>query len=705
MQVIILAGGEGSRLRPLTQNTPKPLVRLLGVSTIERLLALLFKCGFREATVCDFYLAENLEKALGEISNGVKLSYSREETPLGTAGCARKAWQGDDVLLISGDGVHDFDYKKIIEFHKAKNADVTIVSVAATDPREYGLITADKDGKIIGFCEKPSYDSCLTDIVNTGVYVISKKVMERIANGEKTDFAKDVFPQLIREGKSLYTVLENGVWQDIGDISSLLNCQTQLLSKEGKSSLVFKGATVEKSAVIGAGSVIEEGAYIGENCRVFGSLVMKNSSLGEGTTLNKSVVAENVTIGRGCSLSELTCVGEGSVLGSNVHLQSGVRVAVNSKIPYGARIFNDIGEKGYKQFSFADNGICEGVLSVSNAVRLGASIAQGLDIAKIFVGFESYEDPICQSVILGLRSAGCTVYFAKASIGQTVFIARHVGAKYAVFFDNNTRLLRSDRITLSRSEERKIELLYNRGDVKQNTFAPLVSAEASAKIYMDWLKEQMPQNFGVKFKTKSKTEQNIFSQICHNQNSELVFHEASYEILATQESAKANYQELILIACLAEFEDGKGVSLPENAPFAAEELAKNRNTHVVRVGTTEDLEISPFAYDNLALICKVCQYLTNQKITLLQALLRLPPKIYTQKIYGVRGRLPKIMHQGFADIAKDGKIRISNEQAQATVTPLKNGKAVRLYVESVSQEAAKELCDNVINRLSKPYKP
>ena len=705
MQVIILAGGEGSRLRPLTETTPKPLIRLLGISAIERLLALLFKCGFRQATICDFYLAEKLESALGEFSNGIRLTYSREETPLGTAGCVRQAWQGEDALILSGDGICDFDFKRIIAFHNQTKADVTIVSHATADPREYGLITAEKDGKITAFCEKPSFDTCLTDIANTGVYIISKSVMERVPLGENTDFAKDVFPQLLREGKSLYTITEKGIWQDIGDIPSLLNCQSQLLEKEGKSSLIFKGATIEKSAVIGIGTVVEEGAYIGANCRIFGSLVMKNASLGEGCTLNNCIVGEQATLGRGCNLSDLSCIGEGANLSTGVSVQSGVRVAPNSKIPYGARVFSDIGKQGYTQFSFSENGICLGITSVQKALRFGASIAEGLEIQKIFVGVATWENPILQAVVLGLRSAGCVVYFANSSFGQAVFTARHLGTKYCLVFDENIRLLRADRIILARSEERKIELLFNKGYVKQNAFAPLISAEASARLYLDWLKSEMPENTAVKLKTSSKIEAEIFSKICQNEKSELKFHQALNELMATEQSAKANHQELLLLACLNEFEKGKGVALPENAPFTAEELAKSNNTHVVRVGTTEDLELSPFAYDNLALICKVCQYLESHKIPLLQALLRLPPKIYTQKIYGVRGVLPKIMHQGFADIVQNGKIKIATEQASATVTPLKNGRAVRLYMESVSQEAANELSNEVIRRLGKRYKP
>ncbi len=705
MQVIILAGGEGTRLRPLTQNTPKPLVRLLGISAIERLTALLFKCGFRSATVCDFYLAEKLEKTLGSISNGVKLSYSREDVPLGTAGCVRKAWQGGDVLVLSGDGVCDFDYEKIVEFHSIKQADVTIVSHATQDPREYGLVTADESGKILGFCEKPSFDSCLTDIANTGVYVISQEVIKRVPIGEKTDFAKDVFPQLLSEGKRLYTCVEQGIWQDVGDIPSLLKCQAELLEKEKLSSLVLGDANVHKSAIIGKGSAIEQGAFVGENCRISGSLVMKNSSLGEGCVLNNCVIGENVTVGRGCKFGQLCCIGEGTVISSNVVIESGIRVAPNSKIPYGARVFADITGGSYLPFSFSENGVCQGISTPQQWLRLGLAVANALGISAITVGTENCDTPEAQALILGLRSGGALVNFATATMGQTVFAARHLKTEYAIFIGKFTHLLRADRLSLARSEERKIELLYNKGDVKQNTFAPIASAEAVANEYVNWLRAEMPENFAVKFKTKSRLEQKIFSKIAQSQKAELSFHQISGELLATQESAKANGQELLLLACLDEFEQKRGAVLPETAPFAAEELAQKHGVSVTRVSTADSLEIPYFAFDSLALIAKVSSYLAKHEISLLQAILMLPPKIYSRKIYGVKKELPKIMHQGFSDITQNGKIFIDSGFAKAQITPLKNGKAIRLYVESVSQEAATELVNDVIKRLGKTYKP
>lgn len=295
MQIVILAGGEGSRLRPLTSRTPKPMVRMLGVPVIERLLSLLFKNGFKKATIADFYLADKLEHDLGSFSCGIELEYMREDLPLGTAGCVRRAWNGeDDVLVVSGDSVCDFDFKEICRFHKKKSADVTIVTHRVADPREYGLVTADEKGRVIGFLEKPGYDSCLTDVANTGTYIISAGILSLIPKEEKLDFAKDIFPDLLADERRIFSFPEDGIWHDIGDISSLLKCQRQLLQAEGKERLILKGAEADGSAAIGAETVVEQGAYIGADCRLQGALIMSNSSVGEGCSFKNCVIGENV---------------------------------------------------------------------------------------------------------------------------------------------------------------------------------------------------------------------------------------------------------------------------------------------------------------------------------------------------------------------------------------------------------------------------
>ncbi len=710
MQIVILAGGEGSRLRPLTSDTPKPLVRMLGEPVIKRLLSLLFTSGFREATVADYYLADKLEESLGEFSNGMKLRYVREEAPLGTAGCVRKAWNGtDDVLVVSGDSVCGFDFNKICRYHKKMSADVTIVTHKVADPREYGLVTADEKGGVIGFLEKPGYDSCLTDVANTGTYVISADVIARIPKDEKTDFAMDVFPQLLKEDKRLFAYTESKIWHDIGDIPSLLNCQRELLQLEGKARLIIEGASVDESALVGAESVVEGGASVGAECRIQGSLILSGASLGEGSTAVKAVIGENVTTGRGCRFGELCAVGAGCVIGSAVTVDSGVRIENGTRIPSGAHIRSDVSADGYMPLSFGDLGEAEGAgKSAVGAVRLGMAISKALGVRDITVGFAGNAESTAQAVSLGLRAEGTAVYsLSEAAFGETVFAARKLGTRYAVYVTDEIRLIRSDRIELARSEERRVEQAFNRGELNGTKNAPQINAEAASALYINELKSRLnaPVRAKITLKTDSLPEAVIFSrtfgEISQQEGESLEFCVASdrMSVLCSAEGRIVPYEKLLLIACRHWFSKRMNVRLPQRAPLSCDDYARLEGQTVTHVSAADDLELSPFSCDPLMLIADVLGYIADRSISLGAAAAELPEIVYTRRTVEVGESLPKILHRNFADLHKGRDIVVDSEGAKAYVRPLKSGRALAMYVESVSQEAADAVCEEIVKRL------
>lgn len=712
MQIVILAGGEGSRLRPLTSQTPKPLVKVLGMPVIERLLSLLFRKGFKKATIADFYLADKLEQTLGSFSCGIEIEYMREDTPLGTAGCVRRAWNGeDDVLVVSGDSVCDFDFKEICRFHKKKAADVTIVTHRVADPREYGLVTADEKGRVIGFLEKPGYDSCLTDVANTGTYVISSDILGLIPKDEKLDFAKDIFPGLLADNRLILSFPEDGIWHDIGDISSLLKCQRQLLQLEDKERLILKGAEVSKSAVIGAQSVIEQGAFIGADCRVQGALIQSGSSVGEGCSFSSCVIGENVTIGRGCSFGELSVIGSDCVIGSSVKVDSGVRVECGLRIPSGAHIRTDLGRDGYMPMQLGDYGEVLGIRrDETSLLRLGMAISTGFSEKKITVGTYSEDDSAAEALILGLRSCGTKVYLIKnAAFGQTVFSARHLKTKYAVYVGEKIRIIRSDRIELARSEERIIEQSYNRSELKNSKSAPLISAEAEASLYLDELASLLPTdiNAEIVFKTDSLAEGMIFSQVLQSRGLDkskgerIVFHSCGdgKGIYCSLSDRDVPYEKLLLLGCKAHIDQRNSLRLPQSVPLACEELAEAEGISIVRVSATDDLELTPFCYDSLMLIAGILSYLTHNRITMSYAVSMLPDIVYSRRTVAVEDSLPKLLGKGFDKYRKGKDIILESDGARAYLRPAKSGRSLSMYVESVSMEAADLLCDEIVRRV------
>ena len=228
MKAIILAGGEGRRLRPVTGETPKPLCPLLGRPVMEHILRLLARQGFTEVCAAVKYRAEEIEAAFGDGSAlGLTLSYRVEKEPLGTAGGVKNCmdWVGDgDFLVVSGDAAFDFDLAALVQAHRDSGAAATLALARSAEPLPYGLAVTDGDGLVRAFVEKPGWPQVVTDLVNTGIYVLSPRAMTQVPAGRAFDFAKDLFPLLLRQGEQLLGVAAEGYWCDIGSPLAYYRC-------------------------------------------------------------------------------------------------------------------------------------------------------------------------------------------------------------------------------------------------------------------------------------------------------------------------------------------------------------------------------------------------------------------------------------------------------------------------------------------------
>ena len=700
MQTIILAGGEGTRLRPLTADTPKPLIKILGEPTIERLLRNLRSAGIRSATVCTHYLGDVLRDALGTQSHGVRLKYCREEYPLGTAGCVRLAWNGDDVMILSGDGVCGFDYRAILDFHASSGADITIVAREVDDPREYGLMTVSDDMRVTGFIEKPGYDDCLTNLANTGAYVISKDIIARIPEGEKVDFAQDVFPKMLAEGKRLCVYKDVSFWYDIGDIPSLLKCQRELLEREGKHSLIMPTASVAPDATV-SDTVIEDGAALGKGSRAMSSLICEGATVAGGADISEAVIGKNVTTGEGLIMKRFSALGEGCVVGSSVTIETGARIAPRTKIPDGAIIRTDILGGEFTALSFSDGGEAHGLHGASEHLRFGAAVGAALAISEIALGGngENFE-----ALSLGLRSSGVTVYSLQgASLGETVFCARQLGCAYCAFVDENVHLISSGSMTLARPDERKVEQAYNRSTYSDSAHGRLIDGAAVSNLYLNHLRELMPEGpqISILLRTDSEREAAVFSEIVRDSEGERVTFTIASDrrtVSATTDGAVVPYENLLILCCKAHFQHRRSVVVPPRAPLLCDKLAAESRSSVMRTATQAH-PLSLFCCDPLVLISELVQYLTERKISLTEAVSELPEVVYTKRIIETPEGLPKIMSEGFKGAKAGGDVMLEREGARAFVRPLKSGRAVSLYIESVSQEAAGEISADVIRRL------
>src|SRR5215212_3816684 len=312
MRAVVMAGGEGTRLRPLTSNQPKPMVPIVGKPCIEHILEL---------------LPQAIRTYFGDGSGlGIDIEYSVEESPLGTAGSVRLATQGlrfdETFLVISGDALCDIDLGALIAFHQERKAAVTIGLKSVDNPLEFGIVVTDDDGRVERFLEKPSWGQVFSDTINTGIYVMEPEVLKHVPGDRPFDFSRELFPLLLKMGRPIYGLALDGYWQDVGDLDQYRQANFDALDEHVR--LDIPGIRLRGNIWLGEGveipeieDAVEGPAFIGNYCSIErGATVGPYSVLGTSVTLRsrgrtvRSVIDASTHIGRSALV-------EGAILGRN----------------------------------------------------------------------------------------------------------------------------------------------------------------------------------------------------------------------------------------------------------------------------------------------------------------------------------------------------------------------------------------------------
>ncbi|GLZ03233.1 mannose-1-phosphate guanyltransferase [Actinomadura sp. NBRC 104412] len=334
MKAVVMAGGEGTRLRPMTANQPKPLLPLVNRPIMEHVLRLLKRHGFTETVVTVQFLAALIRNYFADGEElGMALSYATEEVPLGTAGSVRNAAEAlrdDRFLVISGDALTDIDLTDMVRFHEENGALVTIGLKRVPNPLEFGIIIVDERGRIRRFLEKPTWGQVFSDTVNTGIYVMEPEVLGRVAEGTPVDWSGDVFPGLLAEGAPLYGYVADCYWEDVGTHASYMKAQADLLSGLVDVDLqgfeLSPGVWVGEGAEVDAEAVLKGPLYVGDYAKVEPGVELReftvlgsNVVVKEGAFLHRAVVHDNVFIAPSTNL-------RGCVIGKNTDIMTGARV-------------------------------------------------------------------------------------------------------------------------------------------------------------------------------------------------------------------------------------------------------------------------------------------------------------------------------------------------------------------------------------------
>lgn len=529
MKAVIMAGGSGTRLRPLTCNLPKPMVPVANKPMALHVVNLLKKHGIKDIIFTLFYLPDAIRDYFGDGSEfGVNIEYATEEgKPLGTAGCV-KAIQDkldDTFIVISGDTLTDMNLTTAIEFHRQKKSKATLVLKRVPDPFEYGLVITDADGRIQRFLEKPGASEIFSDCANTGTYILEPEVLNYIIMGKEQDFSNDLYPLLLLRNEPMFGHVSEDYWCDIGNLKMYRQAHLDLL--DGKVDIDVKlpdnGILIGEGTQIDSLARVEGPAIIGSNCRVGANsevgpysilgdnvvvqeqvslkqpVIWSNVYIGNKSALRACVVCDNATIHDGAEILEGGIIGDHTAVGQEACVSPDVRIWPEKVIESGSRVLTSLvwGTRAPRTLFGAHGvrGLANVEITPEFAVNLAAAYGATVKSGPVLVSRDYWpvSQMITRAAIAGLVSVGIEVqnleatplpisrYYVKtqraAGLIHVRVSQREPDRITIEFFD-------SEGISINRKIERKIENTFFKedfprakpGEVGQITYPSRVKA-------------------------------------------------------------------------------------------------------------------------------------------------------------------------------------------------------------------------------------
>ena len=525
-----MAGGEGTRLRPLTSNQPKPMVSIVGKPCMEHILELLKQHGMEDVIVTVAFLPQAIRSYFGDGSSlDMNIGYSVEESPLGTAGSVRLAADrlDDTFLVISGDALCDVDLTRLVEFHREKGASVTIGLKSVDNPLEFGIVVTDEEGRIERFLEKPSWGQVFSDTINTGIYVLEPEVLRHIPTDRPYDFSKELFPLLLEMGRPMYGFVLDGYWQDIGNLDQYRQANFDALDERVR--LEIGGIRIKGNIWLGEGvdltdlDQIEGPAYLGNYCRVapdaaVGPYTVLSTSVtlrerarvertivDASTYFGRSTVVEGAIIGRACDLRSHVRVHEGVAIGNEVSIGSesvimpGVRIYPYKEVETGSQLFESlIWESRGTSRIFRQQGV-SGLVNVDLtpdvAVRLAAALGTALKRgARVVASREGTPAArmIKRAMLSGIASTGVDVSDLRvipAGVARHLMKAEgheagfHVGASPSDPEAVRIQFFEAPGIEMSQKMQQEVEKHFARGELRRVSAAEVGAMSYPARVH------------------------------------------------------------------------------------------------------------------------------------------------------------------------------------------------------------------------------
>ena len=445
MKAVIMAGGFGTRLRPLTVDLPKPMAPMVNKPMVERIIELLKRHGITELIILLYFQPESIRNYFHDGSKfGVKIKYIKSEADFGTAGAVRLGYEDlrERFLVISGDVLTDFDLTEAISFHHKRKAKASIILTHSKNPLQYGVVITKEDGKISRFLEKPTWGEVFSDTINTGIYIFEPEVLDKIPFKQEFDFSKNLFPLLLKEDIGLFGYIAEGYWRDVGNLNEYLEAHMDCLSENveieidgekngtlyvGKDSKIgdnfeyYGTVVIGKCCTIGKNVTIHN-SVIGDDCSVYDGAVIRNSALwanikvGMGSSISNDIIGNDCIIGHNADIGDNIFIGPRCTIGNRSRLTPNIKLWPEKIVEDDAVLsVSLVWEDKWSKELFADSrisGLSNIEMNPEFCAKLGSAFGSFIGSGKTIIASRDPDDTSRMSkraFTAGLMSSGVIV--------------------------------------------------------------------------------------------------------------------------------------------------------------------------------------------------------------------------------------------------------------------------------------------------------
>ena len=745
MKGIIMAGGEGQRLRPLTIRRPKPLIDMLGRPVMEYIIDVLTGAGICDIGVTLMYLGEKIEEYFGSGKDfSANLDYFWEKHPLGTAGSVKNAgdFLDDDFLVVSGDCVCDFDLKTAIDFHKKNDADATIILKKEREPLDFGVVLCDAKNRIERFIEKPRWGEVLSDKINTGIYIFKKSILDLIPENRPCDFSKDLFPKMLGEGMRMFGFEPDGYWCDVGTLAALMRCNIDILSSRvGGAKLTGvrdDGMKRARQHGLNMPSFLDEGAYCAENAGPY-VVCGKNSSVlspevsysifgshvnvMRGSCVSGAIVADNCHIEPSCDIREASVIGPGCVVEQGSIISAGTKIWPDKKVLRGSFVASPMGrpvDVGASTVSYEDENMGPDI-----AALLGSAVGSLKKKPVVFVGDDGRgrSKMLKCALIGGLMSTGAAVVnCAKCYEGSLKYAVKSRDGDYGVYVKSDGEfsgclVFDCRGLFIDSSDERKMRRVMAEGSfyeaasgeiaqvgeirdadekyiktaissfkkAKRGTAVCVKGVNAKAFMLRRVLK-------GLKYELVSTTDADEKKALLIDMRGEPLFYDKGGREIDETRCIEA------FARAFAENFEGEDLSIPIWAPKALDERVKISDAGLLRY-TSDSASTGPRAEFSRAMfedpvlysVCVISALTSRRQESVCE-----PTFFLKREASGCELNKSSVISSLRREkncVKSEEGIKIEGDSFRVLIIPHDKKSLYKIYVESKSMEMSKELCD------------